>query len=452
MNPFTEVNKRNARAFESVFKERGIRAKGAARPIVASRYISYRFVLNQASDLDKVLKLEEPLALASGAKAVRLARDYNHLIADFELPPSLWKSYNRTQLRSRRAIGVAPGGREIPFAWGETHLLFGGSTGSGKTVAIHSAIAALVHSFAPSELKLLIGTPHVQKDDWSSFATLPHLGAALAASEDELAALVDLAYRIYKDREANGSDGVKIALILDEIQHESLLGSDAEKTLNRDIIRKIAQMARGARGFDMRLLLGSQKPSQADMPGIIDNMRSRYVGAVSDASVATQVTGLPGTSAAGLTGSGDFLQIANGRATRFQVAYPDDLDQLPRGEMRALSHPRFTVATGETAVRKEIEFTGDWHMIGRMLAFILIRRQLPGRDLGLSEFGMNWRHIAALKEGFAAQFIRFRDRGTAVDRRVARWFESFLDLNHVDIPPATNEPHTAETAVSARGH
>jgi S-DNA-T family DNA segregation ATPase FtsK/SpoIIIE len=87
-----------------------------------------------------------------------------------------------------------------------------------------------------------------------------------------------------------------------------------------DALTRIAQRGREA---GIHLVACTQKPSAKAIGTLLKaNLPLRLVGRVVSAEDARVSTGMPGTGAERLSGSGDFLAVASGRVIRFQAAMP----------------------------------------------------------------------------------------------------------------------------------
>ena len=290
------------------------------------RFCSLGLRLRDPLQLDKALKLAEPVALAAGVPAVIAARreDTPGLVTyQFELKRGLWKSYSRGQLRGLE-IGVGEANRPLPFSFEHNpHAGVFGATNSGKTETTRTIVHALASTYDPAQMELVIIDRHHDFDD---FRRLQHLALPLAhddALTDRALAWVGdtLAHRI----ERNIRDAAKVVLVIDEA--EDIL-ADARRFA---IVQKIGKEARK---FGVHLIMATQKPNQTRLPDLLPNVLNRYVGLVDNAHTSARLTGKPGLNCHQLTGQGDFMHVEGPTAERLQIALTTarDLETLPWGE------------------------------------------------------------------------------------------------------------------------
>lgn len=303
-----------------------------------ARYLSYQVRLQNAMQLNDALKIAENMALMAGSPAVMSTRDGGHIRYDFQLRRAHWLNVTRGDV-TPPGIGLAAGNQPVNFEWGQEHKLIGGATGSGKSVAMQSILCAIAETYDPRELELYIIDPH---GDYADFHNLAHLAVPIAVTPDEITKTMILVRNIYARREtANERDGKKVVLLIDEAQNKKVFGSKDEG-LNKENLALVGGMGRGARKFAIRLVVGSQYPTKADMPGLESQLLDRFVGRLKDAKESHQVTGQASLEAHKLSGEGDFIDVRPNQSIRFQVALPrpDDIARLPRAELRQTSIPR----------------------------------------------------------------------------------------------------------------
>ncbi|MCL4299481.1 MAG: hypothetical protein KJ077_27340 [Anaerolineae bacterium] len=287
-----------------------------------ARHLSLGIRLADPTKLDAALKLAEPLALHAGAQAVLAHRDAGLIFYQFELAQGFWEYYTRADLPIVEAIGLAETRRPVVYSFDPPHTLVAGTSGSGKTEAIKSALAALLITNGPDSLGLSVVDPH---GDYGDFHNAAHLVMPLAqepkAFQKVLAHFVsELAHR----KANNLRDGRRLVIVIDEAQEVLADG--------KNLI--LAQMLAQGRKYRMHLIIGTQKPLHGDLPKILDSLDNRFIGRVTDARVSATVTGQAGLQAHKLTGKGDFLHVTGPNVVRFQVAQAtrQDFERLSRRE------------------------------------------------------------------------------------------------------------------------
>ena len=315
-----------------IFQIQTIKAR-ITRKALAARFLSYDIKLADPMDLRKALGLADNLALYSGSPIVVAQRREGVIRFDFQLPSDSWQSITRSNVQGME-LGLAAGRIPVSFNDSEYHALFAGATKSGKSTAIQSLLCAVATEYDPSEVDIYIVDPH---GDYDPFSNMAHLGAPVACEREEIAKTIQHVSSIYNERKANKSRHEKqIWFIIDEAQDDQCLGT--KESGHTDEMELISALAKGSGKFNIRLVIGSQKPTQADLPGTLDNLGTRYVGKVSKAGTSAHLTGQKGLNAQLLSGSGDFLSVATGDVTRFQVALPTEqhFNALPRGDVPLL--------------------------------------------------------------------------------------------------------------------
>lgn len=293
-----------------------------------ARHLSLGIRLNDATELNKAIGLAEPLALASAVPAIMAGREDGLVVYQFQLNPGFWESYTRADLPFPLAIGLAERRRAVCLGFDPPHSLVAGTTGSGKSETIRSAIAGLTTAYSPAELNLILIDPHRELTDFSNLA---HLAAPVACTYDDIRAALRYANGELARRKENDLKTEKrLVVVIDEATDPASLG-DKKSGFNEDNLAVIRQIA-NARKYRIHLILGTQKPSLTDLPGILDLLLNRFVGQVADARLSAALTGRAGLQAHKLTGKGDFLHVAGPDDERFQVAQAAraDIEKLER--------------------------------------------------------------------------------------------------------------------------
>lgn len=290
-----------------------------------ARYISFGIRLTDPMQGEKAMKLAEPLALASGARAVIAQRDYGLIVYQIQLPGGYWEYYTRADVKGLE-VGLAEQRRPVEFALDPPHALVAGTTGAGKSETLKSILLALVESYTPAELRLILVDPHA---DLYQFENEAHLAAPVANEPADIQSVLlwvggELAHR----KAENIRDGRVIVVAVDEAD-EALQDAEAMAVCQ--------QIASQARKYNIHLILATQRPLQAKLPDILDKLLNRWVGQLADAGTSARVTGHAGLEAHKLTPRGDFLHIAAPEVTRCQIAMarPSDFDRLERAEIRS---------------------------------------------------------------------------------------------------------------------
>lgn len=296
---------------------------------------------------NRILALEEDFALKLQASVRVECPVPGRLAFAVEVPNKERKAVYLSELLRSEQFQGAKGALEVPLgltAGGELqtcdltkmpHLLIAGSTGSGKSVCIHSVLVSLITKYSPDEMRLVLIDP--KQIEFAAYAGLPHLcapilmdtgriAAALACMTEEMERRYALfreagTYNIAKYNEAVKENPSRarlpyIVIAVDELADQML----ANRAQTEQYLCRLAQKARGA---GLHLIIGTQRPSADVITGVLkSNIPSRIACAVH--SVEDSHLLLDREGAQTLLGRGDMLYqtIANGGAPiRVQGAF-----------------------------------------------------------------------------------------------------------------------------------
>jgi DNA segregation ATPase FtsK/SpoIIIE-like protein len=306
---------------------------------VGARHLTLGVRVKDTARLKTVQGLDEQFAYAARTKHCLVVRDRGLVLFQVELPTGYWQTFTRDEISRRQmpasTVGIAENwtGIEYQFEQKAPHGLFAGTTGSGKSEAIKTTIIGLAQTYRPSELGLLIADGK-KVDYGAEFNNLAHLIRPVAKDVTGYQQVIEYTYRELAYRKAHAiKDGRRIVLIVDEAHDAEIMGLESN-------VAALQQIGKQGRAFNVNLILGTQKPSQKDLPGIFDLLINRFVGLVSDPQMSFQLTGRGQMGAHNLTGEGDFLHVVGPSIQRFQVcmATNRDYDSLPRAEGSAPTH------------------------------------------------------------------------------------------------------------------
>ncbi len=292
--------------------------------------------------LSKISALQDDIAMALRAESIRiLAPIPGKDVVGIEIPNTKRETiYLREILESnlfqhsKSPLTVALGkdivGKPIITDLAKLpHLLIGGTTGSGKSVAVNSMIVSLLYRNSPEDLKLLMVDPKIL--EFSVYNDIPHLltpvitdpkKAILALKQ--LADEMDRRYHLMSKLKVKNIATLNekypeeklpyIVVVIDELAELMMTGGkDAELFISR-----IAQKARAA---GIHLIIATQRPSVDVVTGLIKaNLPSRIalrVGQKIDSKVIIDQFG-----AESLLGMGDMLFTPPGQASLMRLHAP----------------------------------------------------------------------------------------------------------------------------------
>lgn len=221
------------------------------------------------------------------------------------------------------------------------HVLIAGTTGSGKSVTIHTMIASLLYRNSPQDLKFIMIDP--KRVELTLYNKIPHLLTpvitdpkkailALKWAAKEMERRYDIlegeavrdiqsyhsnvVARYKKDSEDPAPDGMPyIVVIIDEL-------ADIMTSYPRELESAIVRLAQMSRAVGIHLLLSTQRPSVNVITGLIKaNIPARIALQVS--SQIDSRTILDTGGAEKLLGYGDMLWLSGemSQPERLQCAY-----------------------------------------------------------------------------------------------------------------------------------
>lgn len=210
------------------------------------------------------------------------------------------------------------------------HLLIAGSTGAGKSVAIHSLILSLIYKNAPKTLRLIMIDP--KRVELSVYEGIPHLVAPVVTESKKALGVFKWAInemdKRYETLLHSGSRDILsynkkftemplpyVVIVVDEL-------ADLMSTYGREVEGSIVRLAQMARATGIHLIVSTQRPSVEVITGLIKaNITSRM--ALQVASQVDSRTILDTSGAEKLLGGGDMLFVSSelSKPKRIQGAY-----------------------------------------------------------------------------------------------------------------------------------
>ena len=281
--------------------------------------------------LSRVTGLADDLALALAASTVRiLAPIPGKSLVGVEVP-----NVRRSSVSLGDVLAPAGEGGPLLLAIGKDvagapvladlaampHLLIGGTTGSGKSVAINSMLMSILMRTTPAEVRMILIDP--KRVELSLYNNVPHLyvpvvtepkeaASALAWSVSEMerrlkvlqaARAKNIGLYNAMIQEGKGPEGAVempyLVIVIDELADLMMV---AAKDVEDSIVR-IAQLARAA---GIHLIVATQRPEANVVTGIIKaNITNRIAFNVASAIDSRVILDQPGAEK--LVGLGDML-------------------------------------------------------------------------------------------------------------------------------------------------
>jgi DNA segregation ATPase FtsK/SpoIIIE, S-DNA-T family len=221
------------------------------------------------------------------------------------------------------------------------HLMIAGTTGSGKSVFLHTVLASMLFKATPYELKFIMIDPKML--ELSIYEDIPHLLHPVVTNPKEAAAALrwavkemELRYKLMSElgvrdiesynnyigksdsRESDQNSLPYIVIIIDELA-DLMMIAPAEI---RESITRLSQMARAA---GIHLIVATQRPSVDIVAGLIKANFPARISFLVSSRVDSRII-LDSTGAEQLLGKGDmlFLQPGTSKLLRIQGALISD--------------------------------------------------------------------------------------------------------------------------------
>ncbi|MBI1754320.1 MAG: DNA translocase FtsK 4TM domain-containing protein [Acidobacteria bacterium] len=324
----------------------------------------FEFQPDAGIPLSRILGMEEDLALALQAEAVRMDRIPGKNLVGIEVPnpkreiitfrevidsPSFRDAGGLLHL----ALGKDIAGRPVVADLNKMpHLLIGGSTGSGKSVGVNAMICSCLVRALPNEVKLILVDPKMV--ELGVYEDIPHLWApvvtdmkeagrvlkwVVAQMEDRYRRLALLSVRDLKGFNTKVADAggcidltdrtpnprwpdrpsvlehlPYVLVVIDEL-------ADLMMVARSEVEDSIARIAQKARAVGIHLILATQRPSVDVVTGVIKaNLPSRL-----SYRVRTKIdsrTILDSGGGEQLLGAGDALFLPNGASHPKRIHAP----------------------------------------------------------------------------------------------------------------------------------
>lgn len=345
----TTLIKNNIPILEQVFHDFNIDAKVVAANI-GPAVTQYEMEVKAGTKVSKILSINREIALALGAKDVRIQAPIpgkrtigveipNKSIAMVTVREILEKvPKEKENSKLLVVLGKSIMGSPVFCEINKTpHLLVAGSTGSGKSVCINSIIISILMRTKPDDVKLVLVDP--KKVELSMYNGVPHLLAPVVtdAKKANIALkkiVVEMENRydtfsengvkniegynnMVEKKNANLPDSEKlrkmpfIVVIIDELADLMLVAAKEVE----DSIMRITQMARAA---GIHLIVATQRPSTDVITGVVKaNIPSRISFAVSSQIDSRTILDMGGAEK--LLGKGDMLFLPMGENTPLRI-------------------------------------------------------------------------------------------------------------------------------------
>ena len=449
----------------SEFKIKGVVTGMQPGPVVTV----FEFQPDAGIPLSRILGMEEDLALALQAEAVRMDRIPGKNLVGIEVPnpkreiitfreiidsPSFRDAGGLLHL----ALGKDIAGRPVVADLNKMpHLLIGGSTGSGKSVGVNAMICSCLVRALPEEVKLILVDPKMV--ELGVYEDIPHLWApvvtdmkeagrvlkwVVAQMEDRYRRLALLSVRDLKGfnakiADAGGSFDLTdrtpnprwpdrpavlehlpyVLVVIDEL-------ADLMMVARSEVEDSIARIAQKARAVGIHLILATQRPSVDVVTGVIKaNLPSRLSYRVRTKIDSRTILDCSGGEQ--LLGAGDALYLPNGASHPKRIHAPflseDETLRLVTW-LRERGRPDYNQALisameteEETALFDDAELGAADDMYVRALA-VVKRERKASTSLLQRKLNLGYGRAARLIDRMEEEGIVGPDRGAGKPREV----------------------------------
>ncbi len=317
---------------------------------VTPRWVRFQVLPAVGAKISKIRNLSEELAAALDAPSCRVSRRGAAVAVevprDDPQPVRLLPLYNQLtnpptdQPTNHSSIppvtailGLAEDGAPLLIRLPSpdvAHILVAGTTGSGKTMLLQTMILSLAMtnpagsllSANGSRLSMVLIDP--KGHAFGLFEGLPHLARGVIRDAEEMAEALQSLVRLMERR---NSPAPRVVVVIDELADLLMMGGKA-------VQEPLTRLTQRGREAGIHVVAATQNPTTAVLgPLVKANFPVRLVGRVTSVEEARTASGWSGTGAERWLGRGDFIAVAEGRVTRFQVAHvsPTEIREVVRG-------------------------------------------------------------------------------------------------------------------------
>lgn len=306
-----------------------------------------RYALKPAEGvkLAKIVALNNDLALALAAHPIRIEAPIpGKSLVGIEIPNttktmvglgSLLASdeYQNSEKPLLISLGKGISGKPVFANLAKApHMLIAGTTGSGKSVTIHTLITSLLYRNSPEDLKFIFIDP--KRVELTLYNKIPHLLTpvitdakkailALRWAAKEMSRRYDVLEKnkcrdiesFHRTRSQKDETMPYMVIIIDEL-------ADIMQTYPRELESAIVRLAQMSRAVGIHLILSTQRPSVNVITGLIKaNIPTRVALQVSSQIDSRTILDAPGAEK--LLGAGDTLYQGGemSKPIRLQSAY-----------------------------------------------------------------------------------------------------------------------------------
>ncbi len=289
----------------------------------------------QGVKLARIVALQQDLALSLAAHPIRIEAPIpGKSLVGIEIPnkvksmvglASLFAdpSYSEGKKPLLLALGRGLSGKSVVANLSKMpHMLIAGTTGSGKSVTIHTVITSLLYRNSPDDLRFIFVDP--KRVELTLYNGIPHLlSPVITQPKKAIMALkwahkeMDRRYDILEESRVRdiesyhntiakkeGADPMPyIVIVIDEL-------ADLMQAYPRELEAAIVRLAQMSRAVGIHLVLSTQRPSVEVITGLIKaNIPTRVALQVASQIDSRTILDQPGAEK--LLGRGDMLYLSS---------------------------------------------------------------------------------------------------------------------------------------------
>ncbi len=331
--------------------------------------------------LSRILSLVDDLALGLSAKSVRIVAPIpgkNVIGIEISNPQREWvylkeilnhETFKRSSSPLTLALGKDISGMPVITDLKKMpHLLIAGSTGSGKSIFIHSTILSIIYKSTPEKVRFLMIDP--KRIELSGYDGIPYLLYPVVLEPKTATKALNWAvqemerrYSLFEELSVRNLESYNeqfeeklpyIIVVIDELADLMVVASKEVETL----LTRLAQMARAA---GIHLIVATQRPSVDVITGLIKvNFPARISFQVT--SKVDSRTILDTQGAERLLGAGDMLFMPPGSShlLRIHAPYVSEKEVKSVVEyLKASGEPNYLIELGLEEEEEEEKLTSD---------------------------------------------------------------------------------------------
>lgn len=316
-----------------------------------------RYALKPAEGvkLSRIVGLQNDLALALAAHPIRIEAPIpGKSLVGIEIPNSTRSTVGLASLISSKEYSGSP--KPLLMALGRgisgfpefadlgkmPHLLIAGSTGSGKSVTIHTLINSLIYRNAPENMRFIMVDP--KRVELTLYNGIPHLlSPVITGAKKAIMALkwaakeMERRYDILQEKKVRDIQSYHANIVKPLISRKELTEdtdtmpyivividelADIMQSYPRELEGAIVRLAQMSRATGIHLILSTQRPSVNVITGLIKaNIPARVALQVSSQVDSRTILDMSGAET--LLGAGDMLYLSSdmSKPKRLQSAF-----------------------------------------------------------------------------------------------------------------------------------